>query len=357
MMDDLYCRDGTMRNDKDRYWDCLDQAMEASHGGRTDEALAWLDEALKAQPGGAEAHNGRGEILWDEGRIDESLFEFERAIETDPKFVAAHMNRVELLVEEIGEFEQALRHCDELLAGKAEFPRPDKVFQSEIHYLKSKALFYLDDLEGAAFLVRRASKSMGDQPVYSAFEGQILFELGRYEESRRILERSVAMDPDSAHAVYHLGLLVERLDGSEEAESLFARANSLDPRHYPMPTEVTDEAFDAAVADAIANLPRSIREYIADVPVLVEPYPSRELVVSENVSPQLLGIFVGTPRTEAALTAPSEGLDRVMVFKQNLEKVCRDPEELIDQIGITVRHEIGHYLGLDEDDMERLGLA
>ena len=47
--------------------------MEASHGGRTEEALAWLDEALKAQPNGAEAHNGRGEILWDEGRIDEAL--------------------------------------------------------------------------------------------------------------------------------------------------------------------------------------------------------------------------------------------------------------------------------------------
>ena len=36
-----------MRN-KDRYWDCLDQAMEASHGGRTEEALAWLDEANHA---------------------------------------------------------------------------------------------------------------------------------------------------------------------------------------------------------------------------------------------------------------------------------------------------------------------
>ena len=346
-----------MRNDKDRYWDCLDQAMEASHGGRTDEALAWLDEALKAQPGGAEAHNGRGEILWDEGRIDEALFEFERAIETDPKFVAAHMNRIELLVEEIGEFEQALRHCDDLLAGRIEMPRTDKVFQSEIHYLKSKALFYLDDLEGAAFLVRRASKSMGDQPVYSAFEGQILFELGRYEESRRVLERSVAMDPDSAHSVYHLGLVVERLDGSEEAESLFTRANALDQRHYAMPIEVTDEVFDDAVSDAISNLPRSIREYIDQVPVLVEPHPSRELVVSEKVSPQLLGIFIGTPRTEAALTAPSSGLDRVMIFKKNLEKVCQDADELVDQIGITVRHEIGHYLGLDEDDMERLGLA
>ena len=58
-----------MKN-KDRYWDCLDQAMEASHGGRTDEALAWLDQALIADPEGAEAHNGRGEILWDADQVD-----------------------------------------------------------------------------------------------------------------------------------------------------------------------------------------------------------------------------------------------------------------------------------------------
>ena len=76
-----------MKNDKDRYWDCLDQAMEASHGGRIDEALAWLDEALKAHPAGAEAHNGRGEILWDEGRLDEALYEFGRAAPT----VAQHL--------------------------------------------------------------------------------------------------------------------------------------------------------------------------------------------------------------------------------------------------------------------------
>ena len=47
----------------------------------------------------------------------------------------------------------------------------------------------------------------------------------------------------------------------------------------------------------------------------------------------------------------------MILFKKNLEKVCRSVDELIDQIEITVRHEIGHYLGLDEDDMERLGLA
>ena len=50
-------------------------------------------------------------------------------------------------------------------------------------------------------------------------------------------------------------------------------------------------------------------------------------------------------------------LDRVIIYKQNLEKICRDREELIEQIQVTVRHEIGHYLGLDENDLARLGLA
>ena len=169
----------TPMNDKDRYWDCLDRAMEASHGGRTDDALAWLDEALRAQPNGAEAHNGRGEILWDEGKIDEALHEFERALRADSKFVTAHLNRAELLIEDLSEFEQAVTLCDELLAGRAELPRLDRATEGEVHYLKAKAVFYLDDLEGALFLVRRALKTAGEVGIYRSFEGQILFELGR----------------------------------------------------------------------------------------------------------------------------------------------------------------------------------
>jgi tetratricopeptide (TPR) repeat protein len=122
--------------DKDRYWDCLDRAMEASHGGRTDDALAWLDEALRAQPNGAEAHNGRGEILWDEGRIDEAGYQFELATQADPKFVTAHLNRVELLIEELGEHEQAILYCDRLLAGRDPLARPDRSTEAELLYLK-----------------------------------------------------------------------------------------------------------------------------------------------------------------------------------------------------------------------------
>jgi predicted Zn-dependent protease with MMP-like domain len=343
--------------DKDRYWDCLDQAMEASHTGRTDEALAWLDEALKARPGGAEAHNSRGEILWDEGKVAEAKQEFERASEADPKFLTAHLNRIELLIEELEEHEQALEHCDVLLAGRPEYARPDRGAEAEIYYLKAKALFYLDDLEGALFLVRRALKTGGDHATYRAFEGQLCFELGAFDEAHELLQHAAALDPDSAHAAYHLGLLLERRGETEAARQAFEKAHALDADHYPLPVEVDDAAFQRAAARALDDLPRSIREYVENVPVVVEDFPSAELLAEEDLSPQILGLYQGVPRTEAAATDQPRQLNRVVLFKKNLEKVARTVEELVEQIQITVKHEIGHHLGFDEEALERLGLA
>ena len=150
--------------------------------------------------------------------------------------------------------------------------------------------------------------------------------------------------------------MAERLAGSD-AQSHLVRANALDPEHYPLPVQVDDAFFKQVVGEALANLPRSVREYIENVPVLVEDFPSVELVRRERVSPQILGMFIGVPRTLAVLTEEVPALDRIILFKGNLEKVCLDREDLIDQIEVTIRHEIGHYLGLDEDDIERLGLA
>jgi predicted Zn-dependent protease with MMP-like domain/Flp pilus assembly protein TadD len=343
--------------DKDKYWDCLDQAMEASHGGRTDEALAWLDEALKAHPDGAEAHNSRGEILWDEGKVDEAVAEFELATRADPKFVAAHLNRAEVLVEEFGAYDESIAHCDRLLSGEGDLPRLDRNTEAEVYYLKSKALFYQDELDGSLFLVRRAMKTAGEQAVFRAFEGQILFEMGRFEESRRQLERAVSLEPDAAHSLYYLGLVLERLGDGEESQRAFARAASIDANHYPVPASITDEAFERAAKEALDNLPRSIREEAERVPVLIEEFPSEDLIEQEDVSPQILGIFIGVPRTEAAATDQPRDLDRIILFKRNLEKACRDEQELVEEIRRTVTHEVGHYLGLDEDDLERLGIA
>ena len=96
--------------------------------------------------------------------------------------------------------------------------------------------------------------------------------------------------------------------------------------------------------------------------MIVEDLPSEDLVRQEFVSPQLLGLFSGVPATEPG-ASPTLGTlqrtdtDRILLFKRNLEKIASTRDELVEQIQITVKHEIGHFLGMDEEEVDRLGLA
>lgn len=343
--------------DNDRYWDCLDHAMEASYGGRTDEALAWLDEALKAVPNGAEAHNGRGEILWEEGRLEEAAYELELAAIADPKFVVAYLNRAELLIEDMGEFERAIQVCDLLLSGQKELPRLDSTTEAEVYYLKSKALFYLDDLDGSRFLIRRASKAVANMSLYRAFEGQIAFELADFDEALALLEHANALEPEVPHSLYYLGLAFERLNRIDDASSAFLAAHNLDPDHYTIPAEFSQMALDDAAREAISNLPSSMGCYLDCVPILTEDFPDRATISDQEVSPQALGIFLGNPRIRGLEPRRGDTKGTLILFKKNLEKVCKNKVELLEQIQITIKQELGYYLGLDEDDLDRLGLS
>lgn len=342
--------------DQDRYWDCLDQAVEASSGGRTDEALAWLDEALRANPRGAEAHNTRGEILWDAGRFEDSLREFDRSIEADGELWAAHLNRIEILVEEFQDYEGALDLADDLLAASLETG-----IEAEVYYLKAKALFYLDDLDGALFLLKRAIQTNGEVGVYRAFEGQILFEMGRFQDSEERLERARVLDPDGAHTLYHLALVYEHRERRDEADGLFVKAAQLSPDQYPLPVRLDTGEFKAVAESALLSLPAEIRSYVKNCPILIEELPDGHLVRQENISPQVLGLFVGVPHSlpdgTPWNTDPTAEPTRILLFKRNLEKVAQSHDQLVEQIQITVKHEIGHYLGLDDDELDRLGLG
>ena len=344
-------------HDQDRYSYCLDQAGQASNGGFAEEALAWLEEALTHNPGGAEAHNGRGEILWDAGRFEEALREFGRAAEAQPDFYAAQLNRVELLIEEFQQYEESFDLCDALLAETL-----DDSTEAEVYYLKAKSLFYLDDLEGALFLLRRAIQVGGEVSVYRGFEGQILFELGDFSAARRSLEKSDTLEANTAHTLYHLALVAEHQSDYELAEDLFVRADALPGDFYPRPVRIKQADFERAAEEAFRSLPEHIRQYVSNCPILIAELPEAELVRDESLSPQILGLFQGTPATEPGASPtlgnePRIDTDRIMLFKRNLEKVAGSPEELVLQIQITVKHEIGHYLGLDDDELDRLGIG
>lgn len=96
------------------------------------------------------------------------------------------------------------------------------------------------------------------------------------------------------------------------------------------------------------ELPHRIRERVESIPVVFEPRPSRALV-ADGLDPDLLGLFVGNayPEPDSDPIPPE-----IMLFLGNLwEEAEGDESEFRRQVRITLLHEIGHFLGLDEDDL------
>ncbi|MFQ5664297.1 MAG: metallopeptidase family protein, partial [Terriglobia bacterium] len=67
----------------------------------------------------------------------------------------------------------------------------------------------------------------------------------------------------------------------------------------------------------------------------------------------LLGEFYGVPRTRKSVFAPGPP-DQVILYQKNIEAICASEEEIREQVRLTVLHELGHYFGLGEDELEHL---
>ena len=73
--------------------------------------------------------------------------------------------------------------------------------------------------------------------------------------------------------------------------------------------------------------------------------------------PDLLGIYDGVALTERAANHAGDLPDRILLFRNNLLAMCDTPEELADEVRITVVHEIAHHFGIDDARLDELGYA
>ena len=143
------------------------------------------------------------------------------------------------------------------------------------------------------------------------------------------------------------------------ADEHFARAHKMDPQGYPLPVRITREECVRAVEDARLRLPREFDELLENVAIRVEDLPEEEILKDFDppMDPCLLGLFVGVPIGERGATGQGAGEfpDTVLIFQRNLERSCEDRDTLVDEIFTTLYHEIGHYLGFDEDELAARG--
>jgi predicted Zn-dependent protease with MMP-like domain len=116
------------------------------------------------------------------------------------------------------------------------------------------------------------------------------------------------------------------------------------------------EGFIVETAErTLQQLPPEFRQRLQDVPILLEERPA-EALVREGFDPRALGLFEGGDHEHHRAAESSDTPTRIVLYTANLTAECEDPEGLQREVEITVLHELGHYFGLDEDDMVRLGL-
>lgn len=112
--------------------------------------------------------------------------------------------------------------------------------------------------------------------------------------------------------------------------------------------EVSDEEFDDAVSDALQRVPSGVATHMENVALFISDDPPPE-------EPGILGVYNGTPLTERGGEWGFVLPDTIELFKNPLIAFSRDPEDLREQIAITIVHEIAHHVGISDEELHRLG--
>ena len=122
------------------------------------------------------------------------------------------------------------------------------------------------------------------------------------------------------------------------------------------PPRVNRAEFERLVAEALAGIPRRFRQAMKNIAIVVEDEPSASLLADMEIEPPdtLLGLYQGTPLTERAWDYGNALPDRILLFKGPHERSAEDEADLVTAIGETLIHEIGHYFGLSEEEIEEI---
>jgi predicted Zn-dependent protease with MMP-like domain len=119
---------------------------------------------------------------------------------------------------------------------------------------------------------------------------------------------------------------------------------------------VDRKRFERHVAEALTSIPRNVRDALRNIAIVVEDEPDEELLEEMEIEPPdtLLGLYQGTPLTERSWGFGNALPDRILIFQGPHERAAADDEDLVVAIGETLIHEVGHYFGMSEEQIEEI---
>lgn len=119
---------------------------------------------------------------------------------------------------------------------------------------------------------------------------------------------------------------------------------------------MTRGEFEQVVTEALATIPARFRKAMSNIAIVVEDEPSRDVLDTMGIDPgdTLLGLYQGVPLTERHWGYGNALPDRILLFQGPLERGSEDEDDLVIAVGETLIHEIGHYFGLSEEEIEEI---
>ncbi len=104
------------------------------------------------------------------------------------------------------------------------------------------------------------------------------------------------------------------------------------------------------VESTIQELPAHLRQHVVKLPVIYELMPSED-IIADGIEPDTLGLFVGQPYPDA-ISSSDVMPAQIILYVENLRALAEDDEDIYrEEVQTTFLHELGHFLGLDEDDL------
>lgn len=112
---------------------------------------------------------------------------------------------------------------------------------------------------------------------------------------------------------------------------------------------VERERFEQLANEVVENLPEPFRSRLANLAIIIEDSPPRE----PERGGLLLGLFSGVPRTLKSVFA-ADPPNHIYLYQKNIEAICSTEAQIVQQIRETLLHEIGHYFGLNEEELRNI---
>ena len=347
----------------------VDEAHEALYDGRLDDAKRLLNEARRVDGRAIDVRLLEVDVLAAEDLLDEAVSAAMEARDDHPKSMIITFRLATLLLDGFDDIASARPLLEDLARalkkgdapdtggeGKEEIDEAATDFAVEVHLTLSDVRAADHDPRGALAAADLAVKLAPDDAMARVARAAALFDLCQVDEAEKIVAQAVDRDPRNADAWWLRGRIHTIRGHHDKADKAFERAIALDGERFQPPFRIDEDQFAKVIEEAMAELPEVVRGALKNLDVIVEDLPDVAVLMKSDppLSPSAVGLF--DPEPLALNAGPGQPV-RIFLYRKNLEVTCATEDEMVDEIGVTLLHEIGHHLGLDEDDLDSRGLS